>query len=241
MHFVCKFEPVVIGPFDYSGGYFAPKIHYSGQRPAVILFVCKFQPVVIGLFHYNGRHFAPKVHYSGRQPAVIFISNHMACKFVFSRSKWGVLGSEKDPAGVVFLDLLFTEPSNSQLRGATVTLTLDEHGKGFRDHFPLHEAPEREGSQLPVHTVSHGPSTLAGQPTRAVVYHKMSFKSCMNAGRFAELGGTGREYGRKMVAQSRWRFTSQTQANSIRRCCVVGKAATEIDKRCCISLIEWQI
>ncbi|KAI1269264.1 hypothetical protein F5Y18DRAFT_374095 [Xylariaceae sp. FL1019] len=138
----------------------------------------------------------------------------VACKFVFSRSKWGVLGSEADPGGVVYLDLLFTEPPNCQLRGATVTLTLDEYDKDLEDvDFSVGSAMQEDNSRLPVHIVSHGPGTLAGQPTRAIEYHKMSFKPHINAGGFAELGGMGREYGRKMIAQSQWRFTSQTQAD----------------------------
>lgn len=36
------------------------------------------------------------------------------CRFLFKKSKWGVLGECKNPAGIVYLDLTFDQPKDAQ-------------------------------------------------------------------------------------------------------------------------------
>ncbi|KUI54941.1 hypothetical protein VP1G_02407 [Cytospora mali] len=51
------------------------------------------------------------------------------CRFLFTKSKWGVMGKQETPAGIVYLDLTFHEPKGCRLHSATVTVTLDESHK----------------------------------------------------------------------------------------------------------------
>lgn len=48
------------------------------------------------------------------------------CRFLFSKSQWGVLHPAENPAGIIYLDLTFNQPSDHRLKSATVIVTLDE-------------------------------------------------------------------------------------------------------------------
>ncbi|KAL2266579.1 hypothetical protein VTJ83DRAFT_5931 [Remersonia thermophila] len=48
------------------------------------------------------------------------------CRFLFTRSQWGVIGEMKNPAGIMYLDLDFSQPPDCKLESATVTITLTE-------------------------------------------------------------------------------------------------------------------
>lgn len=51
------------------------------------------------------------------------------CRFLFKKSRWGVLGECKNPAGIIYLDLTFDQPKGCELHSATVSVTLDDEDK----------------------------------------------------------------------------------------------------------------
>jgi len=48
------------------------------------------------------------------------------CRFMFTKSRWGVIGESKNPAGIIYLDLDFSQPADCRLESATITVTLTE-------------------------------------------------------------------------------------------------------------------
>jgi hypothetical protein len=48
------------------------------------------------------------------------------CRFMFTKSHWGVIGESKNPAGILYLDLDFSQPPDCKLESATITVTLTE-------------------------------------------------------------------------------------------------------------------
>jgi hypothetical protein len=61
------------------------------------------------------------------------------CRFLFTKSQWGVMGEARNPAGIIYLDLDFSQPADCKLESATITVTLTEDdGEEARIH---HRSP----------------------------------------------------------------------------------------------------
>ncbi|KAI1421344.1 hypothetical protein F5Y12DRAFT_718526 [Xylaria sp. FL1777] len=131
----------------------------------------------------------------------------VACKFLFQKSRWGVLNLERNPAGVLYLDLVFTEPPGCYLRGATIILTLDEHDGDLQRHFSIKDKTQ---TPLPVHVTEHGPHNLVGQLKTREKLRTRQFLPSLNTGGFVEIGGMGQKSKVREVQESQWRFSSQT-------------------------------
>lgn len=131
----------------------------------------------------------------------------VACKFLFRKSRWGVLAADRNPGGIMYLDLVFTEPPGCYLRGATVILTLDENDKDLQRHFTVANKTE---NKIPVHITEHGPQNIVGQPKTREKLKTRAFMPYVNAGGFVELGGVGQESHVRKFKDSQWRFSSQT-------------------------------
>ncbi|KAI0977523.1 hypothetical protein F4678DRAFT_455668 [Xylaria arbuscula] len=130
----------------------------------------------------------------------------VACKFLFHKSRWGVLNPDRNPAGILYLDLVFTEPPGCCLRGATVILTLDEHDEDLERHFSI---KDKIHDNLPVHVTEHGPHHLVGPTKTSEKLRTRQFIPSINAGGFVELGGIGQMSKVREVHESQWRFSSQ--------------------------------
>ncbi|KAK8106460.1 hypothetical protein PG999_009819 [Apiospora kogelbergensis] len=135
----------------------------------------------------------------------------VACNFLFTKSRWGVLSEARNPGGIVYLDLVFTEPPDCRLKGASVKLTLDEDDEDLRRHFAAGKPPPRP--RVPVHITEHGPQKLRGEDQEAMHATKSSFVPQVNAGSFGGFGGVGRETQQQQVKRSNWRFSSQAVPN----------------------------
>ncbi|KAI0455603.1 hypothetical protein F5B21DRAFT_185517 [Xylaria acuta] len=131
----------------------------------------------------------------------------VACKFLFRKSHWGVLTPVRNPGGILYLDLVFTEPPGCHLRGATVILTLDENDKDLQRHF---STKNKTPHKVPVHITEHGPQNLVGQLKTMEKLRTRQFIPSLNAGGFVELGGMGQKSKVRNVQESQWRFSSQT-------------------------------
>ncbi|KAI1311515.1 hypothetical protein F5Y03DRAFT_343354 [Xylaria venustula] len=130
----------------------------------------------------------------------------VACKFLFHKSRWGVLNPDRNPAGILYLDLVFTEPPSCCLRGATVILTLDEHDENLERHF---STKDKIHDNLPVHVTEHGPHHLVGQTKTSEKSRTRQFIPSINAGGFVELGGIGQMSKVREIHESQWSFSSQ--------------------------------
>ncbi|KAI0889021.1 uncharacterized protein GGS22DRAFT_66170 [Annulohypoxylon maeteangense] len=139
----------------------------------------------------------------------------VACRFRFRESRWGVLTPDKNPGGVVYLDLTFTEPQECRLRGATILLTLDEKDEDLRRHFSA-ENPSTN-VKVPVQITKHGPQILHGQLDEALKIEKNSFTPWIDAGGFAGAGGIGRNSEKRYIQRSQWKFSSQPIPNRFQK------------------------
>lgn len=128
-------------------------------------------------------------------------------QFLFKKSRWGVLGECKNPAGIIYLDLTFDQPKGSQLHSATVLVTLDDEDKELyelRSKLRLNRCTD---TQCPLQlTDCYGPKGFAGP--EMFVQSKISLHLTPNV-QFAGygLGGIGIEKESSRTWPSRWKFS----------------------------------
>ncbi|KAK4211403.1 hypothetical protein QBC37DRAFT_376094 [Rhypophila decipiens] len=133
------------------------------------------------------------------------------CRFFFTKSRWGYLGSDYDssgtPGGIIYLDLDFHQPSDCRLRAATVVVTLtdqdDEHRRTCQNR------PSR-----PVKFTSHyGPRHMRGaerQMQKRITKQLIPYVEVMGQG----AGGVGIHSEKLAVTSSRWNFSGHLGATS---------------------------
>ena len=127
------------------------------------------------------------------------------CRFLFKKSRWGVLGEHKNPAGIIYLDLTFDQPKDSQLHSATVIVTLDDQDKGLQD-IPLNRRPSQL-HEIPVQiTDCYGPKGFAGPET--IVQMKKSLSLSPNAQILGyDFDEVGVDKESSFSYSSRWKFS----------------------------------
>lgn len=138
----------------------------------------------------------------------------VACNFLFTESKWGILSQAQNPGGVVYLDLVFTEPPGCRLRGATVLLSLDEEDEDLRRYFA---ADKPRKPHVPVQIIEHGPQKLHGEMREVLKATRKFFTPQVNAGGFGGFGGVGRESEQQELKSSQWRLSSHPLPNHLGR------------------------
>ncbi|KAI0429901.1 hypothetical protein F5Y09DRAFT_245836 [Xylaria sp. FL1042] len=135
---------------------------------------------------------------------------HVDCKFLFKKSKWGTLEG-RDSAGIIYLDLAFSQPSDCRLKSATVQVTLDDDDEHLVREFPSH------GPKTPVQIVKYGPRHMTGEPQyeRKAVHNR--FVPSVDVGPFGGAGGVGRESAKVTVRECRWTFESHLMTGGRKR------------------------
>ncbi|KAI1174742.1 hypothetical protein F4777DRAFT_588991 [Nemania sp. FL0916] len=135
---------------------------------------------------------------------------HVDCKFLFKKSKWGTLEG-RDPAGIVYLDLAFSQPIDCRLKSATVQVTLDDDDEHLVRQFPS------QGSRPPVQIVKYGPRHMTGEPQYEQVITHNRFVPSVEVGPFGGAGGVGRESSKHTVRECRWMFESHLKTGGRKR------------------------
>lgn len=123
------------------------------------------------------------------------------CKFLFEKSRWGVLSKKKNPAGIVYLDLSFHQPPGHRLKAATVTVRLDDENKGLSRRFYRYRG-------VPVQIGKHGPTHLIGTARRATRISRTSLKPELR-NQFVTIAGVGTESETHHEQESHWSFKSE--------------------------------
>ncbi|KAI0160198.1 hypothetical protein GGR57DRAFT_490476 [Xylariaceae sp. FL1272] len=133
---------------------------------------------------------------------------HVDCKFLFKKSRWGTLEGQ-DAAGIIYLDLAFSQPSDCRLKNATVQVTLDDEDEHLIQQFP------RNASGQPVQIVKYGPRHMTGEPqcgsfgpSDERTATRNTYIPSVNVGAFGGVGGIGRESSKVTVRECRWMFES---------------------------------
>lgn len=123
-------------------------------------------------------------------------------KFLFRRSQWGTLGHDENPAGILYMDINFTQPPGHKLTSATIQVTLDDEDVAL-DHY---RDPALLDSGRPVQiTEWYGPKQFGG-PTKMA--HK---QRTINLTPEANVlgnggGGLGVNFNKSFVHTSKWTF-----------------------------------
>ncbi|KAI1757590.1 hypothetical protein F4782DRAFT_525400 [Xylaria castorea] len=135
---------------------------------------------------------------------------HVDCKFLFKKSKWGTLEG-RDSAGIVYLDLAFSQPSDCRLKSATVQVTLDDDDEHLVQQFPP------QASRPPVQIVKYGPRHMTGEPQYERIAIHNRFIPSVEVGPFGGAGGVGRESAKVTVRECRWMFESHLMTGGRKR------------------------
>lgn len=146
------------------------------------------------------------------------------CKFRLSNTRWGVLGAEKTPAGILYMDLVFDQPRDCQLRRADVEIVLEEADEDVLGEVsrserskatstrPATTEPEENinthtNINIPLQlTDFFGPKQLVGLPTEVAAKKTWRLIPELNIlGNGG--GGLGRDWESNFMQTSRWTFT----------------------------------
>lgn len=169
-------------------------------------------PLLLSSMQKKNGHFEPFNRIDNRSSGHASIGSrfigkiNIDCELLFKESKWGVIGDNKFPAGIIYLNLNFGPPQGCRVKSATITITLDEeatclnaYGSGRRLH------PSRCPVQM---TECYGPRGLAGQNKTAEVKRTTKLTPDItvlgNGG-----GGVGFESGKTFTKSVRWSFNGQ--------------------------------
>jgi hypothetical protein len=132
------------------------------------------------------------------------------CKYHWKRAQWGVLGSEKRPAGIVYMDITFKQPTGYWLDRASVFVTLSEDTSSYalvgphRRSFPFPK-PWLQSDYAVQITEHYGPRLLTGTKTLRSEAKANHFVPTISAGGF-EVAGMGHQSYTSKQRVGRWVF-----------------------------------
>ncbi|GJN66453.1 hypothetical protein PLICBS_000471 [Purpureocillium lilacinum] len=130
------------------------------------------------------------------------------CKYQWKKAKWGVLGVEKRPAGVVYMDITFKQPHGWWLQNASVFVTVSEDKSSYALVARRKERAEQAdlASDYAVQITDYfGPRFLTGTKTVRSESRRMKFTPTMG-GPGVEVGGMGYESISSHEKVGRWVF-----------------------------------
>ncbi|KAK0718778.1 hypothetical protein B0T21DRAFT_338573 [Apiosordaria backusii] len=120
------------------------------------------------------------------------------CRFMFTKSRWGVLGESQNPAGILFLDLDFHQPPDCKLESATVSVRLTEEDRD--------DARIEHRSSCPVKFTDHyGPRHIRGRKTLVQTRKIVNRTPNVNVLGYGA-GGLGIDKEKIVSGGSRWNF-----------------------------------
>lgn len=130
------------------------------------------------------------------------------CQFLFKKSRWGVLGDKKFPAGIIYLDLNFGPPQGSRVKNATITVTLDDKDECL-DFYKDCPGRTHHQTDCPVQmTDYYGPKQLAGE--KRSMESKRIVRMTPEVNVFGTGGGgLGVDLEKSFTCSSRWAFNGQ--------------------------------
>jgi hypothetical protein len=131
------------------------------------------------------------------------------CKYHWKKAQWGVLGSERMPAGIVYMDITFKQPKGYWLDRASVFVTVSEDMSTYAIAAPHRSGTATSRSLTSDHAVQitdhYGPRILTGAKTALVETKHDKFIPSVGVMGF-ELGGIGHESTTTKHRVGRWVF-----------------------------------
>ncbi|OBS20028.1 hypothetical protein FPOA_11749 [Fusarium poae] len=133
------------------------------------------------------------------------------CRFLFKKSRWGVLGESQFPAGILYLDLNFGPPLGCKVKSATVTVTLDDSDDCLRS-LTRDDRDVHHNSNCSLEMTGYfGPQQLLGEEKSTEFRRTMRITPEVQAMGFG-VGGIGGESETSFKGSSRWTFMGQVLA-----------------------------
>ncbi|KAK2761066.1 hypothetical protein CKAH01_16410 [Colletotrichum kahawae] len=115
------------------------------------------------------------------------------CKYRWRKARWGVLGPDQNPAGIVYIDISFKQPPEHMLSNANILITLSEDVPAphvrFRRRKPILTSLASEHAVQV--TEYFGPHAIHGPQGVSLETNERSFQPTIGAGGMLELGGMG--------------------------------------------------
>ncbi|KAK3986915.1 hypothetical protein QBC44DRAFT_332455 [Cladorrhinum sp. PSN332] len=130
------------------------------------------------------------------------------CRFAFSKSHWGIIGENENPAGIIYLDLNFRQPAGCRLQSATVTVELEKDSNDER-------SPGHDNTTAPLQFTDHyGPKHLSGRET--LIHTTTTKKMAPEIQLLGQVGVGGVGVDKQTVVQtaSRWKFTGHISSSA---------------------------
>ncbi|EXF83330.1 hypothetical protein CFIO01_07419 [Colletotrichum fioriniae PJ7] len=132
------------------------------------------------------------------------------CKYHWKRAQWGVLGSTRNPAGIVYLDISIKQPPGHTLRDARVLVTLAEQDAFGAEYggrpCQKHVRTSLNSDYAVQVTEQFGPQSLIGPQMVTSELKQRSFEPTLGVGGLFEIGGVGtrRSVARRIIDS--WTF-----------------------------------
>ncbi|KAH0444317.1 hypothetical protein CcaCcLH18_00542 [Colletotrichum camelliae] len=115
------------------------------------------------------------------------------CNYRWRQARWGVLGPEQNPAGIVFIDISFGQPPGHKLSNASILITLSEDEPAPHSRFsrrkPVRTSLDSENAVQV--TEFFGPQAIHGPRGMSLETNERSFLPTIGAVGMVELGGMG--------------------------------------------------
>jgi hypothetical protein len=148
------------------------------------------------------------------------------CKFRLSDSLFGTLGHNAKPAGIVYMDLSFDQPSDCRLAKATVVITLERDKEGKHDGRQIR--PMSAGLRI---TNLFGPIEICGPSKSMLSQDKYHFTPHVEAFGFGG-GGLGVDKETTKLHTSKWAFNGHISPAK-------DKQTGMMDEYC--SILRWEL
>ncbi|KAH8894356.1 hypothetical protein GQ53DRAFT_805127 [Thozetella sp. PMI_491] len=130
------------------------------------------------------------------------------CRYNWRKTQWGVLGPDRNPAGTVYMDLSFKQPTGYKLDSATVIITLSDNDPTRPGKHSRHKKQSRSSlrSAYAVQMTEYfGPHFLAGAKTVVPTTKTHNFTPSVGAMGF-QVGGVGMKSSSYRQEVARWSF-----------------------------------
>ncbi|KAI0899781.1 hypothetical protein F4806DRAFT_265298 [Annulohypoxylon nitens] len=139
----------------------------------------------------------------------------VACRFLFRESRWGVLSPDKNPGGIVYLDLTFTEPRACRLKSTAIKLTLNEEDEDLHRYFNAGDSLAK--ATVPVHIIKYGPQSLHGQTDEVFRTENNTLNPRIDVTGLGGVSAIERNSGRTYIQRNQWKFSCQSIPNRLNR------------------------
>ncbi|KAK3311186.1 uncharacterized protein B0T15DRAFT_520726 [Chaetomium strumarium] len=148
------------------------------------------------------------------------------CRFLLTKSQWGVIGESRKPAGIIYLDLDFYQPADCRLESATITVILaEDDGEESRMQRRFH---------CPVQfTDDYGPKCMVGEES---LVQTKEVKQRTPEMQFMGYGGGGLGINKEKIVQTRGRWNFSGHISSTKGSLWYNKLRWELQE----NSLEWQ-